>query len=137
MPDKEAQQLAMLMHLLSFVGITGAAGAFTGTPIPVLSLLGPLAIWLWKRDSSAFIDRHGKEAVNFNISLIIYSISLSILGWIGAILMVVVIGFLILIPVAVAAVALFIIWIVVVIKAALAARDGKDYQYPLTFRFIK
>lgn len=129
--------MAMACHLLSFLGLTGVLGIFTHTPIPILGLLGPMALWLWKRDQSELVNRHGREAVNFNLTLLIYSVTLSVLSGIGIFLLVFAIGILLLIPVAIAAVALFVFWFIVVIQAAVNARDGKDYDYPMTFRFIK
>ncbi len=37
-------------------------------------LLGPLIVWLMKRDDSPEIDAHGKEALNFQISMLIYNV---------------------------------------------------------------
>ena len=55
----------MLCHLSAFAGFTG---------IPFGTILGLLVIWLLKREESPFIDTHGKEALNFQISVIIYGI---------------------------------------------------------------
>ncbi len=87
------------------------------------SFIAPLVIWLIMREKSSFVDKQGKEALNFQISLIIY--------WIVAtILMFVLIGFLLM-------AGLFIFEIIVVIQAAIAANHGQDYRYPLCIRFIK
>ena len=84
---------------------------------------GPLIVWLLKRAESAEIDAHGKESVNFQISMLIYNI-------IAGILCIVLIGFPLLI----------ILWIlntVFVIIASIQASEGKLYRYPLAIRFIK
>ena len=86
-------------------------------------LLPPLLIWLLKRDESPELDAHGKEAVNFQISMLIYNA-------IAAIFCLVLIGF----------VFLAILWVlnaVFVIIAAIQASDGKFYRYPMTIRFIQ
>jgi len=110
---KDIRNMAMLCHL----------SAFAGYFIPFGHILGPLVVWLLKREESAFIDAHGKEALNFQISVTIYAV-------ISAILILVVIGFLLL-PI------LLVFEIIVVIIAAIRANNGAEYRYPLTLRFIK
>ena len=86
-------------------------------------LLGPLIVWLWKRDESREIDAHGKEALNFQISMLIYNV-------IAAVFCLVLIGF----------VFLAILWVlnaIFVIIASIQASDGKFYRYPMTIRFIQ
>ena len=90
---------------------------FPGHVIP------PLIVWLLKRDESPEIDAHGKEALNFQISMLIYNA-------IAAVFCLVLIGFVIL-PV------LWILNAVFVIIAAIKASDGELYRYPLTIRFIQ
>lgn len=105
-----AKGWAALSHLSAFV-------MFLGVP----ALIGPFAIWLWKRDD-AYVDEQGKEALNFNISFLIY-------GIVSALLILVLVG-LVLLP------AVFVTWFVLVIVAAVKASAGEDYRYPLTIRFI-
>ena len=86
-------------------------------------LLGPLIVWLIKRDDAPEIDAHGKEAVNFQISMLIYNV-------VAAIFCLILVGF----------VFLFILWIlnaIFVIIAAIQASDGKFSRYPMTIRFIQ
>jgi uncharacterized protein len=85
-------------------------------------LLGPLIVWLVKRGDSPEIDTHGKESLNFQLSMLIYDA-------IAAILCIVLIG----IPI------LIILWImntVFVIIASIRASEGQLYRYPLTIRFL-
>ena len=86
-------------------------------------LLGPLIVWLVKRGESPEVDAHGKESLNFQISMLIYDA-------IAAILCLVLIGIPILI-------ALWILNTVLVIIASIQASEGKFYRYPLTIRLIK
>lgn len=86
------------------------------------SFIAPLLIWLIFKDSSSFVDKHGKEALNFQISLIIYWV-------VSMFLMILLIGFVLMI-------ALFIFEIVVIIKAAIAAGNKEEYRYPLSIRLI-
>src|SRR5438046_4064179 len=86
-------------------------------------LLGPLILWLVKRDDAPELDAHGKEAVNFQISMLIYNV-------VAAIFCLVLIGFVFL-------VVLWILNAIFVIIAAIQASDGKFYRYPMTIRFIQ
>lgn len=93
------------------------------------SFLGPLVIYLVRRDDSPFVRAHAAEALNFSISMAIYAI---VLGVAGALLLIVVVGvvFLLLLPVlGIAAVVLHIV-------AAMAANRGEAYRYPLTIRLV-
>ena len=86
-------------------------------------LLGPLVVWLAKRDDSPEIDAHGKESLNFQISMLIYNL-------VAAVFCLVLIGF----------VFLVILWIlnaIFVIIASIQASEGKFYRYPMTIRFFQ
>jgi uncharacterized Tic20 family protein len=86
-------------------------------------LLPPLILWLIKRDEAPELDAHGKEAVNFQISMLIYNA-------VAAVFCLILVGF----------VFLAILWVlntVFVIIAAIQASDGKFYRYPMTIRFIQ
>ena len=86
-------------------------------------LLGPLIVWLVKRGDSPDIDAHGKEALNFQISMLIYNI-------VSAVFCLILIGF----------VFLAILWVlnaILVIIASIQASEGKFYRYPMTIRFIR
>ena len=99
-------------------------GAFAGIIAPGLGhILGPLVVWLIKRNESAFVDDHGKEALNFQLSVTIY-------GFVAGILCLVLIGFLLI-------AALIVFDIIVVIMGAVKANSGETWQYPLCIRFIK
>jgi uncharacterized protein len=100
------------------------ASALLGFFVPAAGhILGPLIIWLAKRGDSPEIDAHGKESLNFQISMLIY-------GVISGILCLIVIGFFLL-------ALLHILNVVFVIVASMQASEGKLYRYPLAIRFIK
>jgi uncharacterized Tic20 family protein len=113
MSASDERMWAMLCHLASLIGWI----------LPFGDLIATLLIWLFKRDQSAFVERHGREALNYQISFYIYAL-------IGLALSCVYIGFFIL-----AALAIFDM--VGMIKAAIAANRGEEYRYPLTIRLIK
>jgi len=106
--------MGMLCHLLALCGLLG---------VPFGHIIGPLVIWLIKREESPFIDACGKEALNFQISMTLYII-------VSALLAFVIIGF-ILLP------AILLINLVLTIIASIKASEGTFYQYPLTIRFIR
>lgn len=106
MPDKDERVMAMLIYVISF---------FT-------AFIGPLIIWLLKKDESLFIDHHGREYLNFLISITVYTIAASIL-------VIVVIG-IILLPIL--GIAAFVLTIV----AAIRAYEGEYYRFPFIFRLL-
>ncbi len=112
-PSKDAQTMAMLAHLLGIV----------------LGFLGPLIIWLIKKDEEPFVDDQGKEALNFQITVGIIYVTMAALSCVtfgfGAIVAV---------PVSMA---VGIAAIVFCIMAGLKANEGEAYRYPVTLRLIK
>ncbi len=91
--------------------------------------VGPLVVYLVKKDDP-FVRRHAAEALNFNLSILLY---LLVAGAITLALLLVVVG-IFLIPV-IAAIA--VAWIVCICIAAIRAGQGAEYRYPLTIRFIR
>ena len=112
--QEEARRWAMLCHLSALVGLLGNGIGF---------LLAPLIVWLVKKDSDPFVDDQGKEAVNFQLTMMIGVL-------IGAVTAIIMVGIVILLAVLVLAVVFPII-------AAIKANEGVYYRYPLTIRFIK
>lgn len=111
--SKDSLNMGMLCHLLAFSGII----------VPFGTILGPLVMWLVKKDADPYVDQQGKESVNFQISMMIYTIASIILifVFIGAILL----------PL------LIIANIVLTIIGTVKASKGEPWQYPLTIRLIK
>jgi hypothetical protein len=100
------------------------ASALAGFFVPWAGhILGPLIVWLAKRGDAVEIDDHGKESLNFQISMLIYNL-------IAGVLCLVLIGFVIL-------GILHILNLVLVIVASIQASEGKLYRYPITIRLIK
>ena len=111
-PNQEARTWAMLAHL----------SGLSGYLIPFGNIVGPLVIWSIKRETNPFIDNQGKEALNFQITMMIYTLILGILS-------IVIIG-LILLP------ALFVLHLALIIIASVKSNQGESYRYPMTIRFI-
>jgi uncharacterized Tic20 family protein len=93
-----------------------------------LPFMGPLIIYLVKKENP-FVRRHAAEALNFNLSIMLYTL---VLAFATVVLVFVVVGFL-LIPLFLV---LFAVWFVFVIVASVAASRGEEYRYPLTIRFV-
>jgi hypothetical protein len=104
----------MLCHLAALVGFIG---------IPFGNIVGPLVVWLIKKEGSRFVDANGKEALNFQITVAIAAL-------ICIPLMLIIIGFFLL-----AAVGIFDL--VMIIMAAVKTNQGIAYRYPVAIRFIK
>ena len=112
-PSYEVRQGAMLCHLAAFLGFVFHFG----------SVVGPLILWQMKKEVDPFIDDHGKEALNFQITVAI--------AWMVCIVLAfAVIGFFLMVALAIATVVLTII-------GSIKANKGIAYRYPLTWRVVK
>ncbi len=116
--NPQARTWAMLCHLAGLAWILPITPAFG-------SVLGPLIVWLIKKNDYPFVDEQGKEALNFQITMLIYCA-------VAALLMLMCIGFFLL-P------AVIVVEVVFTVIAAIRANDGDHYRYPypLIIHFIK
>lgn len=108
--DSDAKTWCLLAHLSPFCGVI----------IPFGGILGPLLLWLLKKDEHPAIDYHGKEALNIAWTIYIVVAFLSVFVFIGIILL----------PV------LGIAWLVLVIIAAIKVSNGEPWRYPMIFRLV-
>ena len=107
-PTSDERTIAVLSHIL--------------TVVPYIGILGPLVIYLTKKDSQ-FVQENAKESLNFQITVIIAAI-------VSCILIIVAIGILLLVVLGIAN-------LVLVIIASIKASENKIYRYPLNLRLIK
>jgi len=120
----EERQWAMFAHLSALAGglLTSAIGGWG-------FFIGPLVIWLVKKDTMPFVEDQAKEALNFNITVSAIFLALLILTFVTL-----GIGALVTLPlmliVGIAA-------LVLIIMAAVKANDGIAYRYPMTLRLVK
>jgi uncharacterized protein len=113
-PSESERTWAMLAHLAALAGIVvWLVGA----------ILGPLVVWLVRRDESEFVAEHAREALNFNITVAIGAVMCGLLA-------LVFIGFIL-------GAALFIAWLVLTLVAAIRASEGQHYRYPVSLRLVK
>ncbi|MEX1994770.1 MAG: DUF4870 domain-containing protein [Steroidobacteraceae bacterium] len=124
-PSADERQWAMFAHLSALLGgllTSGWAGS-------VGFFIGPLVIWLMKKDTMPFVDDQGKEALNFAITVSIACVALMIMT-----IMTLGIGALLTIP-------LFMVIgigsLIFVIMAAIKANEGVRYRYPVSIRLVK
>jgi uncharacterized Tic20 family protein len=116
----------------NYSSITHLSG-FAGWFFPFGNIIAPLILWIAKKNESTYIDVHGKAAVNFQLSLILYCFLLAILILpitiltLGLGLIAIIIG---IIPA-------IILKIVLIISASIKANNGEYYDYPFTIEFIK
>jgi uncharacterized Tic20 family protein len=105
---------------------TQATGILAIVPFAgVLGVVASLILWLQKRDASAYIDDHGREALNLNLSAVVYGLLATIFGTILA-------------PIVVpAVVVLYIVWVIALFRGVSAAREGRLFRYPVCLRFVK
>jgi len=121
----DERQWAMFAHLSALVGgilTSGWAGSLG-------CFIGPLIIWMIKKDTMPFVDDQGKEALNFNITVGLIFLALLLLS-----IFTLGIGLIIAIP---AWIVIGIAWLVLTIIAGIKANNGETYRYPLTLRLIK
>ena len=123
-PSAEEKQWAMFAHLSALLG-----GILTGHMFGWGCFLGPLIIWLVKKDTMPFVNDQGKEALNFNITLAIIGMALLVLT-----IITLGVGLLIAIPAGLVA---GVAWLVFTIIAAIKASEGVAYRYPFAIRLIK
>ncbi|RZZ86756.1 MULTISPECIES: DUF4870 domain-containing protein [Pseudoxanthomonas] len=124
-PSAEDRQWALFAHLSALLG-----GLLTSGWLASLGcVIGPLIIWQIKKDTLPFAADQAKEALNFNITVAIIMLVLTLIGLITLGIGFIVTGPLMLL-VGIAA-------LVFIIIAAIKSNNGEAYRYPFAFRFIK
>lgn len=148
MANNHQKNIATFIHLSTFSRFI----------IPLGNFLGPIILWVANKDKSDFVDAHGKQAINFQISILLYSIVIGLItvpffifNVFKGIDLINIHAFesisinldkpspLLYIGGAFAGLAViaFILELVFIIKASLTARDGELFKYPLTINFLK
>ena len=124
-PSAEERQWAMFAHLSALLGglLTSGWGGSFGF------FIGPLVIWLMKKDTMPFVNDQGKEALNFAITVSIICVALLMLTILSL-----GIGALLTIPLLLA---VGIASLVLIIMAAIKANEGVAYRYPFAIRLVK
>ena len=148
MLDNHQKNIASFIHLSTFSRFL----------IPFGNFIGPIVLWVSNKDKSEFVDAHGKQAINFQISMMLYAIIIGTISIpffifnlfsgfdfidfngfhdfhinIGKPSALLYIGG----ALGVLAIIAFIIELVLIVSASLKARDGAYYKYPFTINFLK
>jgi len=103
-------------------GMVAHLAALAGLVFPFGNILGPLIVWLARRDESQFVGDQAKEALNFNITVALGALACFVLLW-------VLIGILLFAP-------LVLYWLIMTIVAAAKASEGIRYHYPFALRLV-
>ena len=130
-PTNEEKNSALFAHLASFGSLI----------FPFGNIIGPMIVWLIKKDQSEFVDENGKESLNFQITYTIvllilvglgagFAISSGFQGFEGGIAISIIFFLILIIVYALMA-------LVFVIIAAVKASKGEMFRYPMSIRFIR
>lgn len=118
--ERDVRMWSTLCHLSALVGLL----------VPSIgAAIGPLVVWLLKRNDHPTIDSNGKEALNFQLSVLVYT---WVLGMIGALTAFILVGFLFLGLAFLIGIGALVLAIIASIKVS----NGQSYRYPLTIRFL-
>lgn len=148
MLENHQKNIATFIHLSTFSRFL----------IPFGNFIGPIVLWIANKEKSEFVDEHGKQAINFQISILLYAIIIGTIS-IPFFIFNIFSGFdfidfngfhnfhinigkpspLLYIGGALGALAIvgFIIELILIVIASLKARDGVYYKYPFTINFLK
>ncbi|TDK26101.1 DUF4870 domain-containing protein [Luteimonas aestuarii] len=136
-PTTNERQWAALAHggALALALLTSWTAGFAG-------MLAAVVVYLLKKDESAFIAEHAREAFNFNLSMFLYTCAVVVAGMllVGATVLTLGIGILVTLPAGLLLLALVAVlavaWLVCSIIAIVKAWNGESYRYPLTIRLL-
>ncbi len=120
LPEKDIRTWSMLCHLAALAGLLVPS---------VGTVVGPLVVWLVKRNDHPVIDANGKESLNFQISFFIYTWALGLIG-LATTFLLIGFGFLLL------AFVTGVVGLVFSVVASIKVSNGEHYRYPLTIRFL-
>ncbi|MEM7344501.1 MAG: DUF4870 domain-containing protein [Chloroflexota bacterium] len=112
----DERSMGMLVHLLGLAGFV----------VPLANFIGPLILWLTKRDESAFLDDQGRESLNFQISMFLWAIVFVILA-------LTIVGLVVAIP---GLIVMGLATVILPIIGAIKANEGQRYRYPFTIRLL-
>jgi uncharacterized Tic20 family protein len=119
-PDQQSRLWAIAAHVSALVG-----GFLGGVP----AFLGPLVVWLLRRDVDPFATEHSRDALNFNLSVLIYY---------AALILITIVTFGLSVPLTLALGGLvWLGWLLFSVLGAVRAASDQPYHYPLTIRFVR
>jgi len=119
-PSDDEKNMAIIAHA------SGIAGVFAGG---LIGFVGPLVVYLMNKDRSPYVETQAKEALNFQITLLLFGAMLAASAIISCGLLMIFIWPLAMVP--------MICQVVFGVLATLTVKDGKFYRYPLTVRLLQ
>ena len=136
-PSMSERQWAAGAHLLALT-----LAILTAWLVGVAGVVGAGIVYFLKRDNSPFAAAHAKEAINFNLSMLLYSAAAAVIAFllVGATVLTLGLGLILTAPAGVVLVlaigAIAVLWLVCSVIAAFKAWNGEHYRYPLTIRLF-
>jgi uncharacterized Tic20 family protein len=112
--DPNNRKWGMALHLSALIGLL----------LPLGLVLGPLIVWMLKKNDGEYFDRQGKNAVNFQLTILIAAFVFAVLGTMIK-------------PLFTLAFVAGIAGILFAVIAGFNVNSNGDYKYPFSFRFIK
>lgn len=109
----------------------------------IAGVVGAGAVYLLKRDDSAFVAEHAREAINFNLTMFLYLCAAMLVALVlfGATVFTLGLGLIVTAPAALllllAAFVVAVMWLVCSVVAIFKAWNGERYRYPLTIRLLR
>lgn len=135
--DASARNWAAGAHLAAML-----AAFLTSWSAGIAGALAAFAVWLMVRDRQAFAATHAKEALNFNLSMLLYSLAACAIAvvLVGATVFTLGLGAIVTVPAGLALLAaagvIAVMWLLCSIIATVKAFNGEEYRYPLTLRLF-
>lgn len=136
-PTSSERQWAAAAHLTALV-----LALLTSWLVGVAGVVGAGIVYLIKRDDSTFVAAHAREAVNFNLSMLIYAgLALAAgIALVGATVLTLGLGAILTVPAGIVLLlliaAIALLWLICSIVATIKAWNGEPYRYPLTIRLL-
>ncbi len=112
--DPENYKWGMAIHMSALIGLL----------LPLGLVLGPLIVWMLKKNDGAFFDEQGKKAVNFQLTILLSAFVFALLGMVIR-------------PIFTLAFMAGLAGIVFAIIAGVSVNKKGDYNYPFSFKIIK
>ena len=137
-PAETERHWAAMAHLSAVL-----LALLTSWAAGVAGALAALVVWMLKKDDSPFIAEHAREALNFNLSMVLYACGAVavFIALVGATVLTLGLGLILTLPagilLALACAAIAVLWLVCSIIATIKAWNGESYRYPLSIRLVR
>lgn len=137
-PAETERHWAAMAHLSALL-----LALLTSWAAGVAGVVAALVVWLLKKDASPFVAEHAREALNFNLSMLLYACAAVALGigLVGATVFTLGIGLILTLPAGILLVlacgAIGVLWLVCSVVATVKAWNGEPYRYPLSIRLVR